>query len=71
MIELAKQHSVGIVYVTHRMNEIHRIGDRVTVLRDGRRVATLEIDQANDERLLQLMTGARSARFSNNTYLAR
>ena len=39
------------------MSEIRRIGDRVTVLRDGRRVATLAVDQADDERLLQLMTG--------------
>jgi ribose transport system ATP-binding protein len=57
MIELAKQNGVGIVYVTHRMSEIRRIGDRVTVLRDGRRVATLAVDEADEERLLQLMTG--------------
>jgi len=57
MIEQAKSRGVGIVYVTHRMGEIRRIGDRVTVLRDGKRVATLGVAEADDERLLQLMTG--------------
>ena len=57
LIERAKARGVGIIYVTHRMNEIQRIGDRVTVLRDGRYVATLRVAEANDERLLELMTG--------------
>jgi ribose transport system ATP-binding protein len=57
MVELAKQRGVGIVYVTHRMSEIRHIGDRVTVLRDGRRIATLAVHEADEERLLQLMTG--------------
>jgi ribose transport system ATP-binding protein len=57
MIEQAKSRGVGIAYVTHRMSEIRRIGDRVTVLRDGKRVATLGVAEADDERLLQLMTG--------------
>ena len=57
MIEQAKARGVGVVYVTHRMSEISHLGDRVTVLRDGKRVATLDVTEADDERLLQLMTG--------------
>jgi ribose transport system ATP-binding protein len=57
MVEQAKRRGVGVVYVTHRMGEIRSLGDRVTVLRDGRHVATLNVDEADDERLLQLMTG--------------
>lgn len=56
-IEQIKGRGVGVIYVSHRMNENRRIGDRITVLRDGRRVATMEMDEADDERLLQLMTG--------------
>lgn len=57
MVEQAKSRGVGIVYITHRMSEIRRIGDRITVLRDGKRVATLAVAEADDDRLLQLMTG--------------
>jgi len=57
MVEQAKGRGVGVIYITHRMSEIRRIGDRITVLRDGKRVATLGVMEADDERLLQLMTG--------------
>jgi ribose transport system ATP-binding protein len=48
---------VGIIYITHRMNEIKRIGDRITVLRDGRKVATLNVAEASETKLVELMTG--------------
>ncbi len=57
MVEQAKNRGVGIIYVTHRMNEIQRIGDRISVLRDGKRMATLDVVNADDDQLLQLMTG--------------
>jgi len=48
---------VGIIYVTHRMSEIKRIGDRISVLRDGRKVATLHVAEVSETRLVELMTG--------------
>jgi len=57
LIEQAKRQGVGIIYITHRMNEIKRIGDRITVLRDGRKVATLNVAEASEMRLVELMTG--------------
>ncbi|WP_394691008.1 sugar ABC transporter ATP-binding protein [Hoeflea sp.] len=48
---------VGIVYITHRMAEIRRIGDRITVLRDGRYIDTVEAKSTSEEELVQLMTG--------------
>ena len=48
---------VGIVYITHRIGEIRQIGDRITVLRDGRHVATLPVADADDDALVRLMTG--------------
>jgi ribose transport system ATP-binding protein len=57
LIEQVKSEGVGVIYISHRMNENRRIGDRITVLRDGRKVATLAMDEADDERLLRLMTG--------------
>ncbi len=57
LIDQIKAEGVGIIYITHRMQEIRRIGDRITVLRDGRYVATLEARTASDEELVRLMTG--------------
>jgi ribose transport system ATP-binding protein len=57
LIEQAKREGVGIVYITHRMSEIKRIGDRVTVLRDGRKIATLNAAETSEIRLVELMTG--------------
>ena len=56
LIEQVKAEGVGIVYITHRMSEIRRIGDRITVLRDGRYVATVDA-QTSDDELVRLMTG--------------
>src|SRR5215211_1593231 len=61
LIDQAKTEGVGIIYITHRMGEIRRIGDRITVLRDGRRIATIDAKSSNDDQLIELMTGRRIA----------
>jgi ribose transport system ATP-binding protein len=47
-----RESGVGIVYVTHRLDEVFRIADRVTVLRDGRRVATERVGDTNPKDLI-------------------
>jgi ribose transport system ATP-binding protein len=48
---------VAVVYISHRLDEIRRIGDRVTVLSDGRTVATGIEASAPTDRLVELMVG--------------
>ena len=48
---------VGIVYITHRLEEIFTIADRVTVLRDGRYVGTYAIGELTMDGLIRLMVG--------------
>ncbi|RHW29045.1 sugar ABC transporter ATP-binding protein [Nocardioides immobilis] len=48
---------VGIIYVSHRMPEVFRIADRVTVLRDGAVVQTREVSETTQEQLVGLMVG--------------
>jgi ribose transport system ATP-binding protein len=52
-----KARGVGIIYITHRMKEIEAIGDRVTVMRDGAFVATVEVADTDQQRLVEMMTG--------------
>jgi len=49
--------NIGIVYVTHRLDEVLRIADRVTVLRDGRRLATVPARETNAGELVQMIVG--------------
>jgi len=48
---------VGIIYVSHRMDEIRRVANRVTVLRDGRRVATHNAAEVTPAELVREMVG--------------
>ena len=57
VVEALKSSGIGIIYITHRMQEIRRIADRITVLRDGRHVATVEAGGISEQRLVELMTG--------------
>ncbi len=56
LIEQVKSQGVGIIYITHRINEIRTIGDRITVLRDGHLVDTVSAKTSESE-LVRLMTG--------------
>ncbi len=48
---------LGLVYITHRMDEILRIADRVTVLRDGRLVGTRELAETGADEIIRMMVG--------------
>jgi ABC-type sugar transport system ATPase subunit len=57
MIRRFKAEGVGIVYITHRLNEIFEICDRVTVLRDGKRVLTCNVNELSEKDLVKQMVG--------------
>jgi rhamnose transport system ATP-binding protein len=52
-----RSHNVGIIYISHRLDELFRIADRVTVLRDGRTVATRPVGDVTHAELIRLMVG--------------
>ena len=56
-IRRLKALGVAIVYISHRMEEIFAIGDRVTVLRDGRHVGTRALGETTMTELVRLMVG--------------
>jgi ribose transport system ATP-binding protein len=52
-----KANGVGIVYISHRMDEIKRIADRVTILRDGAYIDTVQAADTPLSKIIQLMVG--------------
>ena len=57
LLESLKQRGVSIIYITHRFSEIYRLADRVTVLRDGRNIATVPVSQLDNDTLVRMMVG--------------
>jgi ribose transport system ATP-binding protein len=52
-----QEKGVAIIYVSHRLVEVPRIGQRVTVLRDGKKIDTLPVDRADEATLIRMMVG--------------
>jgi ribose transport system ATP-binding protein len=57
IIERLKQRGIAIVFITHRLEEVIAVADRVTVLRDGARVATQATSELDMESLIELIVG--------------
>ena len=49
--------NVGVIYISHRLEEIFSLADRVTVLRDGQSVGTNPVDDINETALIRMMVG--------------
>src|SRR5690606_28172588 len=48
---------LGIIFISHRLDEVFTIADRIVVLRDGERVGELSIDEATHDKVIGLMVG--------------
>jgi ribose transport system ATP-binding protein len=57
IIRELRNRGVGIIYISHRMEEIFDIADHVTVMRDGRKVGTYKISEVDESKLIELMVG--------------
>ena len=57
MIARLKERGVAIIYISHRLAEVFALGDRITVLRDGRKVASVLPNETSPNHLVELMVG--------------
>ena len=57
VIKSLKATGIGIIYISHRLDEIFTVADRVTFLRDGAHVGTRSIDELTREKMIELMVG--------------
>jgi rhamnose transport system ATP-binding protein len=59
IVRLLRSRGVAVVYISHRLEEVFLLADRVTVLRDGEFVATKHVSDTNHDDLVQMMVGRR------------
>lgn len=57
LIRKLKQEKVGIIFISHKLDEVKEISDRVTILRDGEHVKTGSIDNFTEDQMANLMVG--------------
>jgi ribose transport system ATP-binding protein len=57
VIAALKEHGVTMIYISHKFDEIFRIADRVTVLRDGECIGTCSVGEADQQSLIRMMVG--------------
>ncbi|MDR1611478.1 MAG: sugar ABC transporter ATP-binding protein [Planctomycetota bacterium] len=60
VLRLLKAQGVSMIYITHKLKEIFEVGDRVTVLRDGRTIRTIPVGEIADvDAVIQMMIGSK------------
>jgi len=57
IIEELKKQGVAILYISHKMEEIFKISDTITVMRDGRHITTCDIGEIDQQKLISLIVG--------------
>jgi ABC-type sugar transport system ATPase subunit len=57
LIRRLQAKGVSIIYISHRLEEVKKIGDRITILRDGKNITTIDVKEATIEKLIRLITG--------------
>lgn len=57
LIKRLKEQEISIIYISHRLEEVFEICDRVTVLRDGKKVDEVKVENTDREQLIQMMVG--------------
>lgn len=67
-IENLKSKGVGIIYISHRMSELFRITDRITVMRDGQYIGTKITKDTNIDELISMMVGRELTDYYHRTF---
>jgi len=57
MIRDLKAQGIGVIYISHRLDEVFQIADRVMVLRDGRHIAARGVEEVSRDQLIEMMVG--------------
>ena len=58
IIQTLTEHNISIIYISHRLEEIFKISDRITILRDGHKITTLNSSETNQDSVIKLILGS-------------
>lgn len=70
IVEKLKKNGVAIIYISHRMDEIKRIGDQVTIMRDGKYIGTLDAKTMEMDEAVSMMVGRKISNMYVRNYRA-
>lgn len=68
IVENLKKKNIAIIYISHRMDEIQRIGDQVTVMRDGQYIDTIETSTMDMNHVISMMVGRKIENMYQRNY---
>ncbi|MCQ8279619.1 sugar ABC transporter ATP-binding protein [Acetobacteraceae bacterium KSS8] len=68
LVRQLRNEGIALIYISHRMAEIYELADRVTVLRDGSCVGTLEREELSADAIVRLMVGRELSSFYTKTH---
>jgi len=57
IVNKLKKEGITFVFITHKLNEVFQMCDRIVILRDGKRVGSLKVKEATEEKITQMMVG--------------
>lgn len=63
IVKTIKEHGIGIIYISHHLDEVFKIADRVTVIRDGEKISSYDCKDITEEILIKDMVGRDASTF--------
>ena len=63
-----KERGIGIIYISHHLDEVERIADRITILRDGKHINTCAASELTSQELIRQMVGRDASAFYNREH---
>jgi ribose transport system ATP-binding protein len=63
LMQQLRREGIAIIYISHRMNEVYQLSDRVSVLRDGEYIGTLDRDEISPDKIVRMMVGRELSTF--------
>lgn len=67
-IRLLKKRGIGIIYISHRLSELHEIADKIMVLRDGKTVGHFDFNEIEMDEIVQLMVGRKVVNYYSRDF---